>query len=164
MTPHTYGLDTADMLARGEIKIIQFTRGYHCTLRNAEDMLAYEQAKLTGYVIMPRNEERYRSLEKVWSTWCEPRGWPIVAIVPRIKYAQVTADQIMIDGHQERIPRSVVDPLCPFLQEHCVKGWTSIDPTYIYTSRIPIPLAPFVASRIVDLLWAALSLPERTGQ
>lgn len=162
MTHHTLDLNTADLLASGDVKVQHFGGLFSYQLHR-DDWRVYREAKRDGFMVMPRADYRYRRLSKVWWAWCEARNWPVVMVKPRVKFALVEADQIALPARL--LPDDeILAPLRPFFAEHCVGGWSSVDSSFICASRVPIPLAPFVATRIADLLWAALNLPERTSQ
>lgn len=159
--PHTtvpLGLDTADRLARGELCAVMFNRRYTYRLTKHEWPI-YEAAKQTGYLVMPRSDNSYRRLEYVWLQWCEARDWPAVLLKPRIWYASVEADTIMIPWSQQPT-EAQTEPIRHLFEEHARGGWWCVNPTFYCISRAPIALAPFIASRIVAVLWRALGLPS----
>jgi hypothetical protein len=156
MTIVPLSLDTADGLARGELSVIQFNRRYTYRLSKREWPI-YEAAKQAGYIILPHSENSYRRIEHVWSDWCEPRYWPMTAIKPRMKYALIDSDQIALPARA--LPsHEQLAPIRRLFEEHTKGGWYSVDPTYIAISRVPIEVAPFIAARIVAVLWSALGL------
>src|SRR5262245_529542 len=93
-------LDTADRLARGELRVVMFNSRYTYRLARREWPIN-EAAKAIGCMVMPRNDNSYRRLEYVWFAWCEARGWPAVLLKPRTRYAAVEADTIIISREQQ---------------------------------------------------------------
>jgi hypothetical protein len=149
-------LNTADRLARGELERIQLNRSYTYRLGRREWPI-YTAAKQQGYVVMPRTENAYSRLEYVWQRWCEPRNWPMVCIKPRLKYALIDAD--LIDLPEGRRPsRDQLAPIERLFEEHAGGTWWSVDPTFIAAGRVPLAVAPLIASRIVTILWSAAGL------
>lgn len=153
-------LETADQIARGELRVVMFDHSYNYELRKG-DWDIYRAAKRDGFLFSPRAQYRYRRLEKIWWCWCEARDWPVVIIKPRRTYALIECDQIALP---KRVTDDDLEPLRPLFAEHCVGGWTSVDSSFICASRVPIATAPFVASRIVALLWNLLNLPKRSQE
>lgn len=158
MAPHALTLETADLLASGEVKISHIGGLFSYQLHR-DDWPAYREAKLNGFVMLPRSDGRARRLGRVWLAYCEARKWPVIKIMPRVTFAAIESDQVLLDYRQ--VSDAALEPLRPLLAEHCVGGWHQVNDSFIYASRVPIPIAPFVASRIVDLFWAMLKLPER---
>jgi len=147
-------LDTADRLARGELSIMSFNRHYTYKLTTREWPI-FDAAKTSGYMVMPRGEDSYRRLERVWSEWCEPRGWPMIMLKSRVRYATVEADTIMLCAQPADDQTHLIEHL---FAEHASGGWWCNNPTYLCASRVPISVAPLVARQIVAILWRALGL------
>lgn len=150
-------LSTADRLACGELSVVSFG-GYRYSYKlTKREWSIYEAAKQSGYMVMPRGEDSYRRMEHIWSEWCEPRGWPMIMLKPRVRYAAIEVELITVPW--DRQPSAAqLSPIAHLFAEHMQGGWMCVNRTYANISRMPIEHAPFVARRVVALLWSMLGL------
>jgi hypothetical protein len=150
-------LPTADRLARGDEARYLFGQKLPHKLKAAE-WPAYEQAKERGYLVTPSGGLARVRLRNCYWHYCSDLGRPFAVTELSQRWASIEMDLIEIPprAHERAVSWQLSDrayqQIDALLGEHTKPGaWWSSGHVFVYSSAIPIAVAPWLAERLFTI-------------